>query len=227
MLMTSTHRPEVVRISFVSSSHCGSTHVDSKSLIVRGPEVRSGGPIIANFNTCKTTLHDKHGAIITHEGGVEIATGSGLLVPVPFHESPSFTIEPIAGSASTIRLDGYEIAIKVARFSAPKIIRLLPRDNATNVSPDNPELSITLDKTIQIGSGNIIIENLTDKTSQTIDALDATQVVVSGNTLTITPSSNLDSFKRYAVRIEPSVIEDTNGNEWPGIDINTFWNFTI
>jgi hypothetical protein len=86
-------------------------------------------------------------------------------------------------------------------------------------------LVATFSKTILAGTGNVVIKNLTNATSISIP-IGSGQCIVSGNTLTINPTSDLASGKAYAIRIASTCIKDASGNYFAGILNDTTWNFS-
>ncbi|MFK7911307.1 MAG: Ig-like domain-containing protein [Akkermansiaceae bacterium] len=101
--------------------------------------------------------------------------------------------------------------------------------NPSNGAPSidiNSDLILTFDEDIAAGSGFITIKNLTDGTQSTINITDATQITISGDTLTINPSSALLESKNYAIEIADTAIDDLVGNSFDGISGDTGWYFT-
>ncbi len=105
--------------------------------------------------------------------------------------------------------------------NTPQIVTLVPADNATGVPAGATNLTVTFDKNISIGTGNITIYNITDITSQTIPAANAT---VSGMTATI-PGVNLLTGKDYAVQFDSTCFKNGVYSSL-GIYNNTLWNFS-
>lgn len=105
--------------------------------------------------------------------------------------------------------------------NTPQIVTLVPADNATGVPAGATNLTVTFDKNISIGTGNITIYNITDITSQTIPAANAT---VSGMTATI-PAVNLITGKDYAVQFDSTCFKNGVYSSL-GIYNNTLWNFS-
>lgn len=107
------------------------------------------------------------------------------------------------------------------------IASLSPADN-TLVVKANANLVANFNKDLGVvGSGNIIIKNLTDSTTvATIAANDVSQVSISGTSLTINPTADLPIGKEIAVRMEADTVRDLAGNPFAGINDDTTWNFT-
>ena len=84
---------------------------------------------------------------------------------------------------------------------------------------------MTFSENVQVGSGNVTIYK-SDNTQ--VEAIDVTsgQVSVSGTAVTINPSSNLDSFQGYYVKVAATAFDDASGNSYAGINDTTTFNFT-
>ncbi|MFT5413461.1 MAG: hypothetical protein ACI9NC_006215, partial [Verrucomicrobiales bacterium] len=108
-------------------------------------------------------------------------------------------------------------------LTAPLIAILNPGDGAINV-PFGNNLIATFDEPIAIGSGDILLKNMTDGTQIAIPVGDA-QVTASGATLTIDPTDDLEIGKDYAIQIATTAIDDLAGNSFVGIADDTTWNF--
>ena len=113
----------------------------------------------------------------------------------------------------------------VSESTPPEISSTSPADNATDVA-ESASLVATFSESIAVGTGNILITNLTDSVGTVIPVGDA-QVQISGTTLTIDPVAGLDAGVDYAVRIDAGAVEDLVGNPFGGIADNTTWNFTM
>lgn len=110
--------------------------------------------------------------------------------------------------------------------TAPTITALNPLDDSTHVMVDG-DLEVTFSEPIEVGSGTITIQNLTDGTTEAvIPVTDVAQVSVAGAVLTIDPVANLDYSKDYAVLIDAGAVEDGNSNSFTGITDELTWNFT-
>ena len=109
----------------------------------------------------------------------------------------------------------------------PAISSLSPSENVADVGVTT-NLAATFNESIDAGSGNLTIRNLTDGTQVTIPVTDASQVSISGATLTINPVADLAPAKSYAVRIDATAIKDfaPTPNAFAGIADDTTWNFT-
>lgn len=107
----------------------------------------------------------------------------------------------------------------------PTTSSLVPADNAT--TPFVPtSLVMDFNEPVVADTGSITIQNLSDASQVIIDVTDGTQVSITGNTLTITPTSGFRVDKNYAIQIGSGAITDAAGKPFAGIADNTTWNFT-
>jgi autotransporter-associated beta strand protein len=109
--------------------------------------------------------------------------------------------------------------------TAPVIASLTPEDDDTNASSNL--LRAIFDEPVIVGSGDIRIINLTDDVTTTLDVTDASQVTVSGASLTLNPSTALIVGKSYAIEIDAGAVTNVEGLDFAGILDQTTWNFTV
>jgi hypothetical protein len=126
----------------------------------------------------------------------------------------------IVGSDDCLAIDDLNITFGTAVVSQPLMVSTTPIDNATGVPIGTSNLTVTFDKNITIGTGNIYVNNITDATQQTI-AVGTTSVA--GATATI-PGVVLLANKMYAVQFDSTCYKNGVYNG-VGIYNNTAWNF--
>ncbi|MFN6053153.1 MAG: Ig-like domain-containing protein, partial [Planctomycetia bacterium] len=108
--------------------------------------------------------------------------------------------------------------------TAPLATATSPADGST-VSPPS-SISITFNEPVVLGSfGSVTIFDDTTSTSLVIP-FSSSQLSVSGNVLTITPTTPFTASTNYHVEIGSGVIRDVSGNLYAGISNTTDWNFT-
>ena len=116
--------------------------------------------------------------------------------------------------------------------TAPTISSSSPTDNATDVAITvNP--TITFTENVVFGSGNITLRD-NDGGWADLEVFDVTSdigggagtVSISGDTLTIEPTADLDNSIEYAIRIDATAIDDTSGNSFAGVANDTTLSFT-
>jgi Domain of unknown function (DUF4347)/Bacterial Ig-like domain/Beta-propeller repeat len=109
--------------------------------------------------------------------------------------------------------------------TAPSVNNFTPTDNATNVSLSN-NLVLQFSETVNKGTGNIVIKRSADNSIfETID-INSANVTISGNTVTINPTSDLAGSTNYYLEIANTAFIDAVGNNYAGIADPTSWNFT-
>ena len=126
----------------------------------------------------------------------------------------------IAGSDDCLAIDDLNITFGTAVVAQPLMVSTTPIDNATGVAIGNSSLTITFDKNITIGTGNVYVNNLTDATSVTIPVSSTT---VAGMVATI-PNVTLLANKSYAVQYDSTCYKNGTINGF-GIYNNIAWNF--
>jgi len=109
---------------------------------------------------------------------------------------------------------------------APVITTLSPENNEPHVLQAPTSLVVFFDELILANTtGSIVISNRTDNSTTSIPINDASQVTVSGGTLTITPTESLAFNTPYAVLIDTNALKDVAGNFFAGIPGATNWWF--
>lgn len=110
-------------------------------------------------------------------------------------------------------------------IESPVISNRSPSDNAINVAI-SANLIITFSENVVAGSGNVVIMNASGPSvHETID-IGAGNVTISGNEITINPTTDFNGLNNYYVLIDPTAIDDAFGNSFAGIVDPTVWNFT-
>jgi methionine-rich copper-binding protein CopC len=151
------------------------------------------------------------------------AAYSGLInVSVPVGSTLWIRVTDInaAGVDDGISIDDVSINFSNVPVVKPLLVSTLPADNATNVAFGSSNLTITFDKNITLGTGNVYVNDLTASTTQTITASSCT---VSGMMVTI-PGVNLASASSYAVQFDSTCFTNS-GYKCDGIYNNAAWNF--
>jgi methionine-rich copper-binding protein CopC len=157
---------------------------------------------------------------------------------VTFVSSPNFEVPTDAGADNVYNItvsasDGTNtsiaraVAITVTDVDevAPTLSSSTPADNAPGVSIDS-DIVLTFSETVQAGTGNIVISNDAGDT-RTIAVGDMTQVTITGTTVTINPTGDLNTGTTYSVQMGLGVFEDLSNNDYAGIFNDTTLNFTV
>ena len=80
----------------------------------------------------------------------------------------------------------------VADVAAPTVSSSSPADNATGVAV-SANIVLTFNENVVAGSGNITLKKSSDNSTVQAMPIDGGNITISGNTVTINPTANLDS----------------------------------
>ena len=108
--------------------------------------------------------------------------------------------------------------------TAPTLSSSTPADDATAVAIGS-NIVLNFSETVVAGTGDFIIKKADGTTVATIPVSNA-QVSISGSTVTINPSTDLDYATSYYVEIASGVFKDSANNNYAGISGSTTLNFT-
>jgi methionine-rich copper-binding protein CopC len=106
--------------------------------------------------------------------------------------------------------------------SAPSVIKFSPSDEATGVAI-SAKIVVTFNEAVQLGTGTIVLKTGAGLTVATFDTVTSTNLSISGNTLTISPASNLNYNTYYKLEFSANTIKDISGNSFTGA---SSYNFT-
>ncbi len=107
----------------------------------------------------------------------------------------------------------------------PGISTLDPIDQAMGV-PTISDLMVTFDESVVFGTGNITIrESVGNAVVEAFDVATSLNLLLSGASVTVNPSSDLAGTTGYYVEIDPEAIDDTSGNSFVGITGPGTWSF--
>lgn len=126
----------------------------------------------------------------------------------------NFTINGISSSLSIPKI--------VGDFFPPTITTFTPADEAVAVAVGS-NIVVTFSETITRGTGNIVLKSSTGAIVATYDAATSSNIAISGNTLTINPTSDLAYSTSYKVDFAAGTVKDLAGNAYAG---TTSYNFT-
>ncbi|MNC34668.1 hypothetical protein D3C75_831110 [compost metagenome] len=101
-----------------------------------------------------------------------------------------------------------------------------PQDNVGNVAA-GANLTLTFSEDVLAGSGHItLINDSNGSLIKIINITDSSQVSISGNTVTVNPTTDLAAGANYHVQIDSGALHDAAGNDYAGISTSTGLNFT-
>ena len=142
------------------------------------------------------------------------------------------SLPPPAGNYDSIEsrrsnvIDGFSLNFTYTAPLAPTLELASPADGAVGLSQSS-NLTLQFSEWVQSGAGNIVLTNTsTPSDTRTIAVTDATQISISGTTVTINPTADLLMGAHYAVTMASGVIKDLAGNDFSGIASSTALDFT-
>ena len=84
-----------------------------------------------------------------------------------------------------------------------------------------------MSEAVQAGSGDITLYNTNGTVARTISVGDASQISISGSTVTVNPAADLTPGAGYYVNVSAGSLKDYAGNLFVGIAGTTAFNFTV
>jgi len=177
------------------------------------------------------TFIDRNKQIIAPKPGIELQTSDKFLGT----DTNAMTIDNL-----TLSEDESRYFVKVSKqgrtevsnyatlfvTNAPVITALSPADDAEQVALD-ATISITFDRDIAKGTGNIEVRRASDDQVLTTISANSTLVTVNDKTATLRLGDiNFDFATEYYITIENTAFENTGGDAFAGILDKTTWSFT-
>ncbi len=164
------------------------------------------------------------------DGNVNTNTVSDI-VPINLPTGAILTLKwsdvDVSGGDDGLALDDVSLTFTTSAPPTPNyhpvLISINPADNSSNLPASLDSLQLVFDRQIAIGAGDVMIQNETDKTMQTL-TLSSANTTVSGFTATI-KGMNLLPGKNYHILMDSTAF-DTAGYVSAGIYDTTVWNFS-
>lgn len=156
---------------------------------------------------------------------VPVFTPTGLTTGVPYTYVARARDKSAAQNTTADSSPAAAAPAAVTDVTPPLVALLAPANGATGVATA-ASLVLTFDEEVAAGTGSIIVRNLTESIDTSIPVADG-QVVISGTTVTITPTGGLIEGRTYAIRMAEGVLTDLAANGFEGIINDTTWSFTI
>ena len=113
-----------------------------------------------------------------------------------------------------------------AETIAPTLVSSTPADGAAGLVATTASIVLTFSEDVQKGTGNIVLTCATNASNNKTIDVTTSQVVVSGKTITISPTGGLNDWSHYNVTMAAGVVKDMVGNNYAGISGATTLNFT-
>jgi len=167
------------------------------------------------------------GDVVVYSGArsnYTVTVQGGSFVITDNRTGPSDGIDAVTNVERFEFADRTVTAAELIDTTGPVLTAATPADNATAVAAGN-NIVLTFSEAVAAGSGNIVISNGAGDT-RTIAIGDASQVTISGNTVTINPTADLAAGAAYDVTLASGVITDVAGNAFGGIAQNAL-DFTV
>ena len=120
---------------------------------------------------------------------------------------------------------GPQILITVSDTTPPTLSSSTPSDNAASVAVSS-NIVLSFSESVKAGTGNILIKKSSDNTTFATIPIANAQITISASTVTINPTTDLDTSTGYYVEIASGVILDLSDNAFTGITSPTTLNFT-
>jgi photosystem II stability/assembly factor-like uncharacterized protein/methionine-rich copper-binding protein CopC len=110
-------------------------------------------------------------------------------------------------------------------FIAPTITSLSPADNSTNVAVGSNFIATFSESITAVNSKTIVLRKSADNSVIETFTLPSSNVTVSGNTVTINPTADLQSATGYLIEFQAGSFKDLAGNDFAGV-FGAAWSFT-
>jgi hypothetical protein len=116
--------------------------------------------------------------------------------------------QTVSITASVVDYFSVAASIRVDDDDFPKILSITPADNATGVDV-SANIVVRFDQTIRKGNGLIYLVRSEDSKAGISIDVNSSQVTISGDTMTINPSIDLQRLKDYSIRIDRGSVLST------------------
>ena len=113
----------------------------------------------------------------------------------------------------------------VAETTPPTLSSSTPADDATGVAVSS-NIVLNFSESVKAGTGNILLKKSSDNTTYATIPISDAQITISGSTVTINPTADLDTSTGYYIEIASGVIQDLSNNAFAGITSPSTLNFT-
>jgi methionine-rich copper-binding protein CopC len=113
-----------------------------------------------------------------------------------------------------------------AETTPPTLASSSPTDGAAGLIASTAKIVLNFSEDVKAGTGNIVLTSTTKAANSVTIAVGDPQVVMSGKTVTITPTGGLKDWNHYNLTMAAGVIEDLVGNDYVGISEASTLNFT-
>ena len=126
-----------------------------------------------------------------------------------------------AGTAVTATNDSSKVVV-VIDSDLPTLLSSNPSNGSKSVNLDQ-NIVLEFSEDVIAGSGQI---KLFDGNDQLVQAFTVSSSIISGSTVTLSPTVELEPDNSYYIQIPPTAFTDAAGNSYAGINNKTEFNFT-
>ncbi|MEN9630730.1 MAG: hypothetical protein RJA10_3958 [Pseudomonadota bacterium] len=201
-------------------------------VIVFNEAVKAGNGQVSVFNADGTlfrsiavqdgTQVSISGSTVTIDPAVALVAGRGYSVSWPAGTFADQAGNPHSGLAGSTAWNFTTVSSDTA---PPTLVTLLPADDARNAAP-GANLVLQFSEPVRAGSGNIVLR-ADGQFLRNILATDASQVAISGSTVTINPAVDLPAGAALTISLDAGTFVDLAGNGFAGLAGSNVWNFTV
>ena len=173
------------------------------------------GTIVASYDAATSTNLTVSGSTLTINPTADLANGTHYFVTLA-----AGSIKDLAGNnyAGTTAYDFTTFTSTAAVDTTPPVVSAYsPVVGASSVAVGS-DIVFTFSEAVQKGAGSIAIHSgsATGPIVASYDVATSTNLSVSGSTLTINPTANLESGTHYFVTLASGSIKDVAGNSYTG-----------
>ncbi len=150
-------------------------------------------------------------------------TGNSFVVPVGNYAASAIQVRQTDAAGNVSASAGKLTSALVVETTAPTVTGFSPADGNTDAALAN-NIVLTFSETIQKGTGLIQLHrgSATGTVIESFDAASSNRLAISGNTLTIDPTSTLANSSHYFVTFDSGSVKDLAGNNYAGISSYDF-----
>lgn len=185
----------------------------------------SNGTVARNIAVSDITQVTFSGNSVTLNPSTDLTAGNAYYLNLGAGVIKDLAGNAFAGISNSTTYNFNTAAAVTGDTTAPTMVSSSPVDNASGVSVGT-NLVLNFSETVRAGSGNIVIYSSIGTVARSIAVTDTSQVVFSGSSVTINPSTDLAGGSSYYVNLTGGVIKDTSGNSFAGISSSTALNFS-
>ncbi|MGG4732507.1 beta strand repeat-containing protein [Leclercia adecarboxylata] len=190
-------------------------------VIVQSSE--AGTVYLVSDSVTVTDLNSLTNAADNLVNSVAVAANVGTVLALSGLAEGTYHAYAVDASGNVSAISGSSVTVD---NTAPVLTSSTPQDNGGSIAT-GANLTLTFSEDVLAGSGHITLVNESDNSqNKVIDITDSSQVSISGNTVTIDPTTDLAAGANYHVQIDSTALHDTAGNDYAGISSSTGLNFT-